>query len=399
MKTFRQVITDIFRPLKSLKTIRYKELGAYTAVFHPFSGDIWDNDLVRDCIRTLSEHTSKAHAVCHGANKEELKRIERILNYKPNIYMTGLDFLAKCRIYLELKNTLFVYIERDDTGRAKGFYPVPYRYFEALEYENGLFIRFYFNNSDIKELTLPWDDLAPLRKDYNKSDIAGDDNDAIKETLETLSVISQGNANAVKATANLRGILKSTKAMLSPDDIKKQKENFVKDYLSLENSGGIASLDATQEFTPITMNPTIINATTMKEYRENVFRYFGLSDAIIMSDFTEAQYEAFFISKIETFLIALGLALTSKVFTERERGFGSEIIYESNRLRSASLQTKLKFMELVDRGIMSPNEVRLAFNLAPIEGGDEFVRRLDTAPTGMTTEEGGNEENEQNANE
>ena len=87
------------------------------------------------------------------------------------------------------------------------------------------------------------------------------------------------------------------------------------------------------------------------------------------------------------------------MFTERERGFGSEIIYESNRLRSASLQTKLKFMELVDRGIMSPNEVRLAFNLAPIEGGDEFVRRLDTAPTGMTTEEGGNVENEQNANE
>ena len=34
---------------------------------------------------------------------------------------------------------------------------------------------------------------------------------------------------------------------------------------------------------------------------------------------------------------------------------------------------------------MSPNEVRLAFNLAPREGGDEFVMRLDMAKVDDTT--------------
>ena len=304
------------------------------------------------------------------------------------MYMSGKDFLSKVRIKLELYNTAWIYIERDpQTMEVKSFYPVPCRSFEALNYQDNLYIKFFFDGDAAKELVIPWDDLVVLRKDYNSSDIAGDRNNAIDETLNVYSTSKQGNANAVKATANLRGILKSTKAMLSPDDIKKQKDLFVSEYLNLENSGGIASLDATQDFTPITMSPTITNAATLKEYREDIYRYFGVSEAIVTSNFTEAEYEAFFISRIEPFLIALGQELTRKVFTERMLGFNNEIIYEANRLRSASLQTKLRFIDLVDRGIMNPNEVRAAFNLAPIEGGDEFIRRLDTAPTGQVTSE------------
>lgn len=385
MKTFRQLIVDIFKPLTSVKVAKWKELGVYTAMFTPFGNEIWNSDVVRDCIRALSEHTSKARAVMTGT--ENHYNIARILNLNPNMYMSGADFLSKVRIWVELKNTAFIYIDRDDAMEPKSFYPVPYKSFEAVEYAGNLFIKFSFDGTAAKELVLPWADLVVLRKDYNKSDIAGDKNDAILETLKDIRVSKEGNSNAVRATANLRGILKSTKAMLSPDDIKKQKDAFVSDYLNLENSGGIASLDATQEFTPITMSPTITNASTLKEYREDVYRYFGVSEAIVTSNFTEAEYEAFFISRIEPFLVKLGQELTRKVFTERQLGFNNEIVYEANRLRSASLQTKLKFIDLVDRGIMNPNEVRAAFNLAPIEGGDEFVRRLDTAPTGQVTSE------------
>lgn len=33
---------------------------------------------------------------------------------------------------------------------------------------------------------------------------------------------------------------------------------------------------------------------------------------------------------------------------------------------------------MVDRGAMTPNEWRATLNMAPIEGGDEPIRRLDT---------------------
>ena len=121
---------------------------------------------------------------------------------------------------------------------------MPFVSFEAIEYINGLFIKFQFPNTQIPQMILPWDDLAVVRKDYNKSDIAGDDNRAIVDTIKLLTTADEGMANAIRSTANLRGILKSTKGMLAPDDIKAQKDQFVKDYMNLDNEGGIASLDA-----------------------------------------------------------------------------------------------------------------------------------------------------------
>jgi len=71
---------------------------------------------------------------------------------------------------------------------------------------------------------------------------------------------------------------------------------------------------------------------------------------------------------------------TRKLFTRRERGFGNKIIFEASSLQYASMKTKLDLVQFVDRGMMTPNEVRAIMNLAPIEGGDTPIRRLDTAP-------------------
>lgn len=363
-----------FKNIVSQKLNRWKEIGTYRSNFMPFGDDLYASDLVRACIRPIAEHTSKANAYCTD------KRIEKILNGNPNMYMNGKEFLQKVRTKLELQNTAFIYIMRDDKNHITGFYPVPYARFEAVEYGGRLFIRFFFNGNATRELVLAWDDLAVVRRDYNQSDIAGDDNTAIIKNLELINVTNQGVANAVKATANLRGILKSTKSILAPEDVKKNRDEFVKDYLNLENEGGIASLDGTQEFIPIKMEPTVTNSATMKEFRENVYRYFGVSDAIIMSTYTEEQMEAFYESKVEPFLVALSLELTRKVFTSRELGYGNQIIYESNRLQFSSMKTKISiFKEVVLYGGMTINEWRRGCNLAPLPGGDTPIRRLDAA--------------------
>ena len=53
-------------------------------------------------------------------------------------------------------------------------------------------------------------------------------------------------------------------------------------------------------------------------------------------------------------------------------------------------------VQLVDRGALTPNEWRAMFNLAPVEGGNIPIRRLDTAPTEDIT---GSENKEENDNE
>lgn len=379
---------DFFKKQVVQKWSRWKELGQYNSSFSAFGSDVYKSEIVRSCVRPLADFTSKAEA------RSSVKAVEDVLNVRPNMYMNGREFLQKIRTRYEVYNNCFIYIQRDDKGRPTGFYPVPYVRMDALEYNNGLFIQFDFGGSQ-NSIVLPWDDLAVIRKDYNRSDIAGDSNIAILNTLDLLKTTDQGLANAIKATANLRGILKSTKAMLAPEAIKAQKDRFVTDYLSLENEGGIASLDATQEFTPITMSPTVASWEQRKELREDVYRYFGVNDKIVMSNMTSAEIEAFYELKIEPFLVKLSAELCSKVFTDRERAFGAYIVFEANKLQFASLDKKIQmFKEVVLNSGMTVNEWRLACNMPPVDGGDDLIRRLDVAKVDdidSGTDEGGTE--------
>jgi HK97 family phage portal protein len=390
------IFQNLFKSVKNDQNKTYtqfQEIGTYKSYFGSFGNNIYMSDDVRSCIRALSEHTSKANPRCTDKN------VYNLLSLRPNKFMNGKDFLAKTRNLLEIYNTAFIFIDRDQRGQTVALYPIPYQTFEAVQYKGDLFVQFQFAGTGVQKLTVPWADLAVLRKDYLMSDIAGESNAPLLGTLEIQRTLDQGLQNAVKSTSNLRGILKSTKGMLSPEVLKEQKDNFVRDYMNIDNSGGIASLDATQEFKEINIKPTTASAEEQKAYTDRVYRYFGVNEKIIKSNYTESDYDAFYESRIEPFLVALSLELTYKIFTERERAFGNEVWYESNRLQFASAKTKISMVALVDRGLMTPNEYRALFNMSPYDGGDEFVLRLDTSKTGDTTEGGSSEsEDEEDVN-
>lgn len=390
------IFQNLFKNIKNEqgKTFsQIQELGTYKSYFGNFGNNIYMSDDVRACVRALSEHTSKANPRCTD------KSIYTLLSLRPNKFMNGKDFLAKVRNLLEVTNTAFIFIDRDNKGKTVALYPLPYQSFEAVEYKGELFVQFQFAGTAVNNLTVPWADLAVLRKDYLTSDIAGENNVPLLGTLDVMATLDKGLQNAVKSTSNLRGILKSTKGMLDPTTLRKQKDQFVEDYMNINNSGGIASLDATQEFKEINLKPTTASADELKAYTERVYRYFGVNEKIVKSEYSESEYDAFYESRIEPILVALSLELTYKIFTERERSFGNEIWYESNRLQFASAKTKISMVALVDRGLMTPNEYRALFNMAPYEGGDEFVLRLDTSKTGDTTNgDGAADESEDNEN-
>ena len=66
---------------------------------------------------------------------------------------------------------------------------------------------------------------------------------------------------------------------------------------------------------------------------------------------------------------------------KRERGCGNKIVFEANAWDCTTTKTKLSLVSMVDRGALTPNEWRATFNLAPVDGGDTPIRRLDTQPT------------------
>ena len=405
---FRNAITKLFGNVKNYLSTAWKELGTYTSYFSSFGTDIYANEIVRACIRAKAEHSSKSNVrVLKDGDNERVpgnKALQRMIQQRPNIYMNGKDFIYKVRTMLEINNIVFIYIQRDAFGKCIGLYPMPKATYEAVDVGGELYIKFSFNGNGMVT-TLSWEDLAVLRKDYNGSDVFTDSNDAILTSLDLLNTTNEGMANAIKSTANLRGILKSTKAMLSPEDAKAQKDRFVSDYMTMANGSGIASLDSTLDFKELNIQPQIANYKSIEELRNNIYRYFGVNEEIIMSKAKTDMWQAFYEGQIEGFLLALSLELTNKIFTISQKNAGYEIIFEANRLDYISIENKLAFVALVDRGAMTPNRWAAMFGLPPQPGGEFPVRRLDTAPTNQTADSvddnnaddnnGGNEDDKQ----
>jgi len=108
-----------------------------------------------------------------------------------------------------------------------------------------------------------------------------------------------------------------------------------------------------------------------------VYKYFNVSEPIVKSEYNEDQWNSFYESVIEPLAIQMSLEFTSKLFSDGQKKYGNEIIFESNRLQYASNKTKIEVVQmLMDRGMMSINQGLEVFNLPPIDGGDKFIMSL-----------------------
>ncbi|AGN33722.1 portal protein [Paenibacillus phage PG1] len=200
--------------------------------------------------------------------------------------------------------------------------------------------------------------------------------------MEIVNTTDQGIVKAIKNSNIIRWLLKFNQT-LRPEDIKKNTKEFVDSFLNTETSEtiGAAATDAKMDAQQVEPKDYVPNEKQMDATTKRIYSFFNTNEKIIQGSYTEDEWISYYESAVEPDIVQLSGEYTRKIFSRRERGFGNKIIFESSNLTFASMQTKLKLVELVDRGIFNPNEVREVFNKAPREGGDEFIRRLDTRPT------------------
>lgn len=138
-----------------------------------------------------------------------------MLNY-PNRYMNMYDFLYKVATQREEKDNAFIYFRRE----TYELFPISASRLELLEDNIGnLFAKFYFRVGE--NVVIPFEDLIIIRNHFNSKDLFGDNSNTLHSTMEVVNTIDQGIVNAIKKSANLRGILK-WKSVLRDEDIEKQ---------------------------------------------------------------------------------------------------------------------------------------------------------------------------------
>lgn len=351
--------------------------------FFSWNGKLYESDIVRACIRPKVKAVGK---LAPKHIREDPKKgiavnpeaYMRFLLEEPNPYMTGQQMQQKVETQLCLNNNAFILVVRDENGYPMQLYPVPCISAEAIYGDDGeLFLKFQYRNG--KNGTFRYGDIIHLKQDYNQNDIFGESPaKALSQMMEVVGTIDQGIIKAIKNSSVVRWLLKFNTSM-KPEHIKKNVDEFIKNYLSIETETfGAAGVDAKADVQRIEPKDYVPNAAQNDRTIERIYSFFNTNKKIVQSSWTEDEWNAYYEAEIEPDAIQWGQAYTQKLFTRRERGFGNKIVFEASNLQCASLNTKLGFQAMVDRGAMLPNEWRAIVNMAPVAGGDEPIRRLDT---------------------
>ena len=352
-----------------------------------WNGTIYDSDIVRSCIRPKVKATGKLVAkhlrdVVDAEGHHELKvnpsNAIRFILDEPNPLMTGQMLQEKLATQLCLNSNAFALIIRDDYGSPMEIYPIIARTVDAVYDSAGkLRLKFTLNNNKVYEF--PYEDVIHLRQDFNENDIFGTPiAPVLVPLLDVVTTTDQGVINAIKNSSIIRWLLKFTNSMRK-EDLKSQAKDFADNFLATSEGMGVAAVDAKADAQQINPTDYVPNAAQMDRTTKRIFDLFNTNDAIVSSKYTEEQYNSYFDAEVEPVLIQLGGEYTRKLFTRRERVFGNKIVFEASAWDSASISTKLNLQAMVDRGALTPNEWRATLNLAPVPGGDDPIRRLDTA--------------------
>ena len=345
------------------------------AIFTPYKGDFYNDPDVLACVDAIARNGAKMHPRhirnFNGRLENVKGNLYKLLAKQPNEIQNAYKFYYDVLANLELYNNAFIYMQRDEDLKIIGLYPLEYNEVKLYEYQDNIYVKFKFGRS--KERFVPYSDCIHLTRFVADNGLFGGSTLPIRKVLDIKHVLDEGIVNAIKTTQSIKGVLKSTKAMLKPEDVKKMRDQFVSDFVdSRKNRSGIGGLDATTEFIPVKIEPTTANESQMKSIDNKVLSYFGVNEHIIQSNYSEDEWNAFYESVLEPIGLQMSLEFSNKLFTPTEKNFGNEILFESNRLQYASNKTKIELIRYASN-ILTINEQREVFNLAPIEGGDVFM--------------------------
>ncbi len=369
---------------KPQEVYKYKMINDIGEGFYSWNGTIFKSDIVRACIRPKARAIGKLMGKHIRDNKNGFVNSPdpniKMLLKDPNPLMSGQMLQEKLAIQLELNNNAFALIKRDEeTFAPKEIYPVPALEVEMLEGPLGdMYLRFYFE--DGTKMLAPYVDIIHLRQDFNKHNLFGDNpQEALIDLMDIVTTIDQGIIKAIKNSNVIRWLLKFNQT-LRPEDITKETERFVNDFLSSDSKTvGAAAVDAKADAKQVDPKTYVPNEEQMKNTTERFYDFFNTNHQIVQSKYSEDEWNAYYESVIEPVAMQLANEFTRKIFSRTERGHGNSIVFESISLQYASMATKLGLEKMVDRGALTPNEWRKIMNLAPVEGGDKPIRRLDTA--------------------
>lgn len=347
----------------------YKMLSVYEPKFTRYEGGLYESELVRSAINARATHISKLKVETMGAARPAL---QTKLRHGPNQMQTWSQFLYRLSTILDVHNTAFITPVYDMYGEISGIYaPLPDKC-SVVQWGSVPYLRYEFTHGQKAAIELDY--CGILTKHQYRSDIFGESNKALFPTMDLISIQDQGIKEGVKSAATFR-FMAQMDNFVKPDDLEKERKRFTEKNLA--KGGGLLLFPNTyKNIQQIQAKPFVVDADQMKAIRDSVYEYFGVNEDVLTNKAYGDAWAAFYEGAIEPFAIQFSEVMTKMLFTFREQSHGNMVMATANRLQYMSNNDKLNVTaQLLDRGMLTLNEAREIWNMAPVEDGDARIIR------------------------
>ena len=356
-------------------TNNFKMLTGYNPIFTSYDGGLYEMGLTRSCIDKIATQCSKLHPVING--NKNYKKYNTMLQNKPNRLMTTQQFLYRLVTIFLIENNAYIVpiFENSISLNIIGFYPVRAHGSRIITLDNVDYLVYKIQN---KEYVIEYEYVGSLKRHYYKKEYVGENNSALKSTMDLINTQEQGIKEGIKSGAMIR-FLARLGVVQNPDSLKAEQKRLKDEQLSMENNGGILIFDNKySDVQKVDSKPFIIDKEQMDLIKNNVFDYFHMSENILQNTASEDQWNLFYEDVVEPIAIQISQVLTNMIIKQTDIEKGLNVVLESNKLQFISNNTKLNVsQQLFDRGILSTNQVMDIWNLPHVseEEDKRYIRK------------------------
>ena len=393
------LIENIFGRKKKpveLPTTSVETFTAYQPQFTSWGGQIYESALVREAIYTKARHIMKGEFTMMGSAK---RSTYNAVKTKPNPWSTWPAFLERCNNIYETQNSLIVIPLLDDLGEIKGFWPVFPSGAEVRMADNQAYLVYMIRG---KKMAIELEKCMIMCKHQLYNDFFGESNAALTPTMEMIHTFEESIQEGVKAAASYRFMAQVTNFM-HDEDLAKERKRFDKLNFATGQGGGLLLFNNNvKDIKQLEAAKSLVDEKQQELIEKNVFRFFGVSEAMVMNTAKPDEMSSFFDGEVEPFFIKMGDGFTNMIYTVREQMADNKAMITANRLQYMSVTDKVSmWQQMGDRGAMMIDEGRKLFNMpplpdgagqhAPIRGEYYFVDqgRPEDKPDDQKTEDGG----------
>lgn len=383
-------IFNLFKKKEKPQERSYTPYGLNSLVYNTNSSYRNDKAMllstVYRCVDVISDSVAQLPLEPYKVDEKGYKRkyVEHptyyLLNKEPNSNMSRFTFMKTLITSVLLDGNGYALIERDDKGNATKLKLIPSE-LVTVSRVDPLKEKIMYNVVGINQLIEPVNMIHILNFSYDG--ITGIS--TLQHARNTLGLASDSEAHAegfFKGGANLAGIIK-VQSSLTPKQKLDIKESWQATFSPITGTpNGVAVLEGNMDFQPITVNPADAQLLETRQFNViDICRFFGVSP-VKAFDLSKSSYStveatqlAFLTDTLNPLLEKIELEFERKLYKPSERStidvrFDTSVLLRADKASQASY-----YNTLFQIGVITPNEIRKALDLEPLDNGDKsFVQ-------------------------